>query len=80
MMDVNAVELRVTDELGNVLNNLWFWPQFKKLMLCLSWLITIKGHIIANKFKSMWKDEAFFETQGQTIRLAHLKLALHVME
>jgi hypothetical protein len=80
MMDVNAVELRKTDELGNVPNNLWFRPQFKKLMICLSWPITIRGHIIANKFKSMWKDEAFLETQGQMIRSAHLKLALHVTE
>jgi hypothetical protein len=80
MMDVNAVELHKTNELGNVPNNLWFWPRFEKLMLCLSWPITIGGHIIANKVKSMWKDEAFLETQGQTIQLAHLKLALHVME
>jgi hypothetical protein len=50
------------------------------LMICLSWPITIRGHIIANKFKSMWKDEAFLETQGQMIRSAHLKLALHVTE
>jgi hypothetical protein len=49
-------------------------------MLCLSWPITIRGHIIANKFKSEWKDEAFLETQGQAIRLAHLKLTLHVLE
>ncbi len=80
MMDVNAVELRKTNELGDVPNNLWFWPRFKKLMLHLSWLITVRGYIVANKFKSMWEDEAFLETQGQTIQYAHLKLALHVTD
>ena len=63
MVDVHAVELCKADEFGDVPHDLWFGPRFEKLMFCLSWPVTVRGDIIANKFESVWKDKAFLETQ-----------------
>jgi len=76
-MDVHAVELREANEFGDIPYELWFGPRFEKLMLCLSWPVTIGGYIISNKFESEWKDEAFLETQRKTVQTACPKLTLH---
>ena len=47
-------------------------------MLCLSWLITVGRNIIADKFKTLWKDMALFETQQETVCPAHSQLTFHI--
>ncbi len=80
MMDVHAVEIRKANEFGDIPYDIRLGPRFEKLMLRLSWSITIWGYIIAHKFESEWKDKAFLETQRKTVRTAYPKPALHVEE
>ena len=79
-MDVDAVELRKADEFCNVPYNCWIGPRLEKLMLCLGWPIAIGGDIVANKFETLWKDEALLEAQGKTVCLAYPQLTFHVKE
>ena len=40
-------------------------------MLWLRWPITVRGNIIADKFKTPWEDMALFETQQETVYALH---------
>jgi hypothetical protein len=49
-------------------------------MLRLGWPIAIGGDIVANKFKTLRKDEALLEAQGEMVCLAYPQLTFHVKE
>jgi hypothetical protein len=68
MVDVLAIELGKSNELGDIAYYFWFWPCLKQLMLRLSWPVSIRADMVPQKIKASREDMALFQAQGLAIQ------------